>query len=128
MNGVAVVLFQVGARVYAAPAAGVRRVAGVGGQAAEDSALGRPFLAARRLVADAGGEEAALEVDQVLGIRLVPPEDLHPLPPVAEGILGSRALSGTALLDGIPTPVVDLPVLLEERRRARERGERSHDA
>lgn len=128
MSGVAVILFQLGARVYAAPAAGVLRVALPRGVAAGETSLGRPFLAARTLVADVGGEEAALEVDQVLGLRTVAPGDLHPLPPVAEGMLGSRALSGTALLDGIPTPVVDLPVLLEERRRARTGGERSGDA
>jgi len=131
VSEVPVLLFQVGARVYAAPAAGVRRVAGAreAGEAVEATALGRPFLPARRLVAEGeGGEELAMEVDQVLGLRLVPPGDLQPLPPVAQGVLASRALTGTVLLDGIPTPVVDLPLLLAERRRAEGRGERSHHA
>ncbi len=131
---VPVLVFQVGPRLFAAPAGAVARVAGRREELAEvhaESCLGRPFSPAHRLVArqeEGDGGEAALAVDQVLGLRAVPPEAVRPLPSIAEGWLATRAVAGLVLLDDAPTPLIDLPTLIREQRDAAARRPRSDDA
>ena len=113
-------LFQVGARVFAAPAKDVRRV---GGSLLEhpddgvpDTALGRPWEARRGLVVDPGdGSERTVLVDGVLGLRAV--AAVQALPAFAREVMATRALCGFALIDEVPTLVVDLPALVRERQR-----------
>jgi len=117
------VLFQVGARVFAAPAADVRRIGGAcvehPEEAVPDTALGRPWDARRGLVVDAGeGAERTVLVDGVLGLRTVAGADLVELPAFARDVLPSRGLAGFARIDEVPTLVVDLPALVRERRGA----------
>ena len=114
-----VVLFQVGARLFAARAAGVARIGRADRRAAgwvAESALGRPLAPARGLYC--AGEDGTLGVDRVLGLRAVEAADLRPLPPPAGACLGTRAVAGLVLLDGALTPLVDLPTLIRERRQA----------
>lgn len=114
-----VVLFQLGPRLFAARAAGVDRI----GSPREEgipvllaaSCLGRPWAPARSLVVlEESGREAGLCVDQVLGFRLVDDADVLPLPPLAAGTLATESVAGLVLLDGVPTPLVDLPTLMRE--------------
>lgn len=129
----AVVLFQVGSRILAARAAGVERI----GSPREDGApsllaescLGRPRAPLRSLIVHAEeGLEAGLCVDRVLGIRSVGEADLLPLPALAAGTLSTAAVAGLVMLDGAPTPLVDLPTLIREQRQAAARDARSKDA
>ncbi|GEJ55678.1 chemotaxis protein CheW [Anaeromyxobacter diazotrophicus] len=110
-----VLVFQVGPRLFAAQAAEVERI-GPALAGAPDvvgaSCLGEPFTARRELVVRGAG--AALAVDLVLGLRQPGAADLCPLPPFAAACLASRAVRGLVLLDGAPTPLVDLPTLLQE--------------
>ena len=112
-----VLVFQVGPLLFAAHAAEVERI-GPAQAGVEDvvvaSCLGRPAAAQRELVVR--GAPAPLAVDLVLGIRQPGPDDLRPLPALAAACLASRAVRGLVLLDGIPTPLVDLPTLLREAR------------
>jgi len=114
-----ILLFQVGVNVFAAPVRDVVRIGTVRGRAAEelvtDSALGRPFSRARGIVVAASGAERTLVVDQVVGFRTVPFVDVQPLPAFAAVCIRSGALAGVVLLDEVPTPFIDLPVLLSER-------------
>jgi chemotaxis signal transduction protein len=55
-------------------------------------------------------------VDHVVGVRSVPRADVRPLPPLAVHCLPSSAVVGFALLDDLPTLLVDLPTLLREQR------------
>jgi chemotaxis signal transduction protein len=115
--GEQVVLFQVGARLFAARAAGVERIGPADSGApgwTEQTALGSPLAPARGLFC--AGEAGALGVDRVLGLRAVPEADLRPLPPPSGDWLGTRAVTGLVLLDGALTPLVDLPTLLREQR------------
>ena len=111
------VLFQVGARVFATRATDVRRIAGFfpddEPEALAETVLGRPWEARRGLVVDSAGEHTVL-VDGVLGLRVVSDSDILSLPRFASDILATRALEGFALLDEVPTLVVDLPTLVRE--------------
>jgi chemotaxis signal transduction protein len=119
--GLPLLLFQVGARVFAAPAADVRRIGGAlvehPEEAVPDTALGRPWDARRGLVVDGGGgAERTVLVDGVLGLRAVAGDELIELPAFARDVLPTRALAGFARIDEVPTLVVDLPALVRERR------------
>jgi chemotaxis signal transduction protein len=116
-----ILLFQVGARAYASAVYDVLRIetpSGEGGdQLVSGSVLGRPFSPDRGIVVDCGdGTERTLVVDHVIGVRSVPQEDVRPLPPLAAECLASSAITGFALLDEVPTLLVDLPTLLREQR------------
>jgi len=112
------VLFQLGARVFAAKAADVRRIATSLLERAEDgvfeSALGSPWDPRRGLVVEVAGEERVLLVDGVLGLRVVPDADLCGLPAFAREVLPTSALRGFAMLDEVATLVIDLPTLVKE--------------
>ncbi len=116
-----VLLFQLGARVFAAQAPDVRRIAGSLLERPEDgvaeTALGRPWDARRGLVVEVDGEERTVLVDAVLGLRLVPGQDFEALPAFAREVLPTTALAGFAMLDDVPTLVVDLTALVRERDR-----------
>ena len=118
-----VLLFQLGARVFAARASDLRRVAGSLLERPEDgvaeTVLGSPWNPRRGLVVDVGGEERTVLVDGVLGLRVVPEPDFEALPAFAREVLPTAALTGFAMLDGIPTLVVDLPTLVREGERHR---------
>jgi chemotaxis signal transduction protein len=117
-----VLLFQVGARVYAAEVRHVRRIGNPSAAGAEDrlvpgSALGDPFSPDRGIVVRCeDGSERTLLVDNVIGVRSVPREHVRPLPPLAAHCLASSAVVGFALLDDLPTLLIDLPTLLREQR------------
>jgi CheW-like domain len=117
-------MFQVGARVFASTVADVVRIGNVAGTAAaalvEGTSLGPTFARERGIVVAApeGGAESTLVVDQVLGVRTVPESDIQPLPAFAAAVLRSDAISGLVLLDEAPTLIVDLPTLVRERRAA----------
>ena len=117
-----ILLFQVGARVYAAEVADVRRIgnpsaAEAGDRLVPGSALGDPFSPDRGIVvACDDGTERTLVVDHVIGVRSVARDDVHPLPPLAAYCLASSAVVGFALLDDLPTLLVDLPTLVREQR------------
>lgn len=108
-------LFQVGSRPFAAEAAEVERIdsAPTGAEALlEETCLGRPLSARRGLVVRGTG--AALAVDVILGLRQPAAGDLSPLPALASRCLGSGAVRGLVLLDGVLTPLLDLPTLMRE--------------
>ena len=115
-----ILMFQVGARIYAAQVDDVRRIASADWDQAgaiSTSALGQPFEAQRGIVVACAGGDQILAVDQVLGVREVAEADLRPLPPLAAQCLGSAAVTGLALVDEAPTPLVDLATLIEEELR-----------
>ena len=119
--GLPLLLFQVGARVFAAPVADVRRIGGSlverPEEAVPDTALGRPWDARRGLVVDGGdGAERTVLVDGVLGLRAVEGDELVELPAFARDVISTRALAGFARIDEVPTLVVHLPALVRERR------------
>ena len=116
-----ILLFQVGAGVFAARVHDAVRIGSVRDVPAEDlpvtSALGTPFERTRGIVvaADADEREHTLVVDQALGIRSVPAADVRALPPLAAECLGSGAVAGFVELDGAPTLLIDLRALVRER-------------
>ena len=116
-----ILLFQVGARLYAAQVHDAVRIGSVRDVPAGDlvvgTALGLPFARERGIVVACHGEGAdrVLVVDQVLGVRSVPETDLHPLPAFAAACLTSGAVTGFVLLDDAPTLLIDLPTLVRER-------------
>ncbi len=117
-----ILLFQVGARVYAAQVGDVRRIASADWDqpgAIAGTALGEPFRAQRGIVVSCAGGDRILAVDLVLGVREVAQADLRPLPPLAAQCLGSAAVTGLALVDDAPTPLVDLATLIQEELRGR---------
>jgi len=110
-------LFQLGARVFAARAEDVRRIAGPSLERPEDgveSALGGPWDPRRGLVVEVAGEERTLLVDGVLGLKVLSDSDFQPLPAFARDVLPTAALAGFAMLDEVATLVIDLPTLLRE--------------
>jgi chemotaxis signal transduction protein len=113
-----ILLFQVGARVFAAPVRDVLRIGTVRESAAEelvlDTDLGTPFTRQRGIVVAAPGSERTLVVDQVVGFRTVSGDEVQPLPAFAAACIRSGALAGLVLLDDVPTPFIDLPTLLRE--------------
>ncbi len=129
------ILFQVGARVFAAQVADVRRIGSPRlddtAAALEATALGTPFDRGRGLVIDLGeGAEGTLVVDNVLGVRTVAEKDLQPLPALAATCLASGAVTGFALVDESPMVLVDLATLVREelRRKAEPDAPESPDA
>ena len=113
-----ILLFQVGAHLFAAPVRDVVRIGTVRDSAAEElvlgTALGMPFSRERGIVVASPGSERTLVVDQVVGFRTVAEGDLQPLPAFAAACIHSGALAGLVLVDDIPTPFIDLPTLLRE--------------
>jgi CheW-like domain len=114
-------MFQVGARVFASTVRDVVRIGNVAGvpreQLVEETSLGPTFARERGIVVSApeGGAESTLVVDQVLGVRSIPESEVQPLPAFAAAVLSSGAISGFVLLDDAPTLIVDLPILVRER-------------
>jgi hypothetical protein len=113
-----ILMFQVGPCVFAAKVRDAIRIGAVrdvpAGELVLDSALGKPFTYLRGIVVAAGAGERTLVVDQVLGVRSVPEEDLLPLPAFAAACITSGAVSGLVLLDDAPTPLVDLLTLVRD--------------
>ncbi len=116
-----ILMFQVGPRVFASVVYDAVRIGSVRAVApAEivlDSALGVPFGRERGIVVagDDLGVERTLVVDQVIGIRSIPEEDVHPLPAFAAACLTSGAVTGFVIVDDAPMLLVDLPTLVRER-------------
>lgn len=116
-----IMMFQVGPRVFAAEVYDVVRVGSVRDVPAEslvvESVLGLPFGRERGLVI--GGREdhaqLTLVIDQVIGIRSVSADEVHPLPPFAAAVMPSAAVIGFVIIDEVPTLLVDLHTLIRER-------------
>lgn len=119
-----ILVFQVGARVFASVVHDAIRVGNVRGAPTStlvvDSSLGPPGSGARGIVvaSDDEGCERTLVVDRVLGVRSVPDEDVHPLPAFAAACLASGAVTGFVMMDEAPMLLVDLPTVVRERRDA----------
>jgi chemotaxis signal transduction protein len=117
-------MFQVGARIFAADVGNVLQIGNLDRLQAKDlvegTCLGTTFLRERGIVVSPGDGTgpATLVVDQVLGVRSVPTSEVHPLPAFATAVMPSTALSGLILLDDAPTFIVNLPTLVRERRTA----------
>jgi chemotaxis signal transduction protein len=115
------VLFQVGARTFAAVVHDAVRIGNVRDVPPDElvleTALGAPSARARGIVIASHDDavERTLVVDQVLGTRSVPEEHVHPLPAFAAACLTSGAVTGFVLLEGDPLLLVDLPTLVRER-------------
>jgi chemotaxis signal transduction protein len=116
-----ILLFQVGARVYAAQVHDAVRIGSVrevpAGDLVVGTPLGMPFERERGIVVachDDGGERM-LVVDLVIGIRSVPEPDVLPLPAFAAACLSSGAVTGFVVVDDAPVLLIDLPTLVRER-------------
>jgi len=115
------VLFQVGARTFAAVVHDAIRIGSVRDVSPDElvleTALGVPHGRMRGIVVASHDDamERTLVVDRVLGTRSVPDELVHPLPAFAAACLGSGAVTGFVLLEGDPLLLVDLPTLVRER-------------
>ena len=116
-----ILMFQVGSRVFASVVHDAVRIGAVREvpptELVVDSALGVPWARERGIVV--AGEDAASErtlvIDQVIGVRSVPEEDVHPLPAFAAACLTSGAVTGFVIVDEAPMLLVDLPTLVRER-------------
>jgi CheW-like protein len=114
-----ILLFQIGASMFASVVHDAVRIGSVRDVPAEElvvgGALGMPFDRTRGIVISAdGGLERTLVVDQVLGVRSVPTDDVRPLPPLAAACLSSGAVTGFVEMDGVPTLLIDLRALVRE--------------
>jgi chemotaxis signal transduction protein len=115
-----ILLFQVGARVFASVVFDAVRIASVrdvpAGELVVAGALGMPFARERGIVVQIHeqGEERTLVVDQVIGVRAVSEPELHPLPAFAAACLTSGAVTGFVIVDEAPVLLVDLPTLVRE--------------
>jgi hypothetical protein len=120
-----ILVFQVGARVFAAVVEDAVRIGSVrdvpAGDVVVETALGMPFGRERGIVVASHDDrvEHTLVVDQVLGVRSVPEDDVLPLPAFAAVCLTSGAVTGFVLVDEAPMLLVDLPTLVRERKPAR---------
>jgi hypothetical protein len=120
-----ILVFQVGARVFAAVVEDAVRIGSVRDVPAShvvvETALGMPFGRERGIVVASHDHavEHTLVVDQVLGVRSVPEDDVLPLPAFAAVCLTSGAVTGFVLVDDAPMLLVDLPTLVRERSPAR---------
>lgn len=117
-----ILLFQVGARVYAAEVFDVRRIGSTARREADGavatSTLGEPLQGLHGIVVSCGQHgDRTLIVDQVLGVRQVTQDELRPLPPLAALCLATSAIAGLAMVDGVPTLLVDLSTLVQEELR-----------
>jgi chemotaxis signal transduction protein len=115
-----ILMFQVGPRVFASVVYDAVRIGSVREAAAGalvlSSALGAPFDRARGIVvAGDDGTERFLVIDQVIGVRSVPEDDVHPLPAFAAACLSSGAVTGFVMVDDAPLLLVDLPTLVREQ-------------
>jgi chemotaxis signal transduction protein len=115
-----ILMFQVGARVFASVVYDAVRIGTVREVAPAalvvDSALGVPFARERGIVVGSDtGQELTLVIDQVVGVRSIPEEDVHPLPAFAAACLTSGAVTGFVIVDEAPMLLVDLPTLVRER-------------
>ncbi len=116
-----ILMFQVGARVFAAVVYDAVRIGSVRDVPVDElvveTALGQPFGRDRGIVVSDhdSGTERTLVIDQVIGVRSVPERDVHPLPAFAAACLTSGAVTGFVLVDEAPTLLVDLPTLIRER-------------
>lgn len=115
-------LFQLGARVYAAQVHDIRRVGSVRSEqtlhAVGTTVLGEPLSQERGIVVDLGdARDHTLLVDHVIGVRPVAEEDLHPLPAFAAACLQSEAITGFAVVDDAPLLLIDLSTLIREHLR-----------
>lgn len=116
-----ILMFQVGPRAFAAVVHDAVRIGTVREVAAEDlvveTPLGLPFARERGIVVatDDADVERTLVIDQVIGIRSVPEDDVHPLPAFAAACIGSGAVTGFVMVDEAPMLLVDLPTLVRER-------------
>jgi chemotaxis signal transduction protein len=116
-----ILMFQVGARIFAAVVHDAVRIGTVrevaAGDLVVDTALGLPFARERGIVVASSeqGIERTLVVDHVIGIRSVPETDVHPLPAFAAACLSSGAVTGFVIVDEAPMLLVDLPTLVRER-------------
>ena len=115
-----ILMFQVGARVFASVVFDAVRIGSVrdipAGELVVGSALGMPFARERGIVVQIHerGEERTLVVDQVIGIRAVSDSELRPLPAFAAACLASGAVTGFVIVDEAPVLLVDLPTLVRE--------------
>jgi chemotaxis signal transduction protein len=116
-----ILMFQVGPRVFASVVHDAVRIGTVREVAPADivvdSALGMPYARERGIVVagDETGSERTLVIDQVIGVRSIPEEDVHPLPAFAAACLTSGAVTGFVIVDEAPLLLVDLPTLVRER-------------
>ena len=116
-----ILMFQVGPRVFASVVHDAVRIGTVREVAPSElvveSALGLPYTRERGIVVagDEAGSERTLVIDQVIGVRSVPEEDVHPLPAFAAACLTSGAVTGFVIVDEAPMLLVDLPTLVRER-------------
>jgi chemotaxis signal transduction protein len=116
-----ILVFQVGARVFAAAVHDAVRIGTAGEVPADElvleTALGAPWGRHRGIVVagEAEGTEHLLVVDQVLGIRAVDETAVQPLPAFAAACLRSGAVTGLVMVDDAPLLLVDLPTLVRER-------------
>ncbi len=116
-----ILMFQVGPRVFASVVHDAVRIGSLRDLPPEalvlESALGAPFARERGIVV--AGEEAGydrvLVVDQVIGVRSVAEDDVHPLPAFAAACVTSGAVTGFVMVDEVPMLLVDLPTLVRER-------------
>lgn len=119
-----ILVFQVGTRTFASVVHDAVRVGNVRDAPASslvlDSSLGPPASRERGIVvaSEEEGGERTLVVDQVLGVRSVPDDQVHPLPAFAAACLASGSVTGFVMTDGEPMLLVDLPTLVRERRDA----------
>jgi hypothetical protein len=115
-----ILLFQVGPRVFASVVYDATRIGSVRdtppGELVLSSALGAPFTRDRGIViaGDTQGSEWMFVIDQVVGVRSIPEEDVHPLPAFATACLTSGAVTGFVMVDDAPLLLVDLPTLVRE--------------
>jgi chemotaxis signal transduction protein len=123
-----ILLFQVGPRVFASVVYDAVRIGSVrdvpAGELVVSTPLGMPFARERGIVV-AGHDrehERTLVVDQVIGIRAVTEEELHPLPAFAAACLASGAVTGFVIVDEAPVLLVDLPTLVREHPGAPQRA------
>jgi hypothetical protein len=116
-----ILLFQVGAGVFAAEVRDAARIGNLRDVPADElvveTVLGSPSRRTRGIAVagDEPGRERTLVVDQALGVRSVPAAGVRPLPALAAACLSSSAVVGFVDVDGVPTLLVDLRSLVRER-------------
>lgn len=105
------VVFDVGERQLLTPASSVRRfapAATIDDSWIRESPLGTAAGLGRGLVVAGAEGESTLAVDGIRGIRSVPPEAIHPLPPIAAAMVMGGIVRGVAEIDEELLLLVDL--------------------